>query len=86
MKKEWKITLKVLKMSGKLMALGCCFHPNSQFWDTGLRDNDITSREVLEHTKCFTKIQLDVFERKWAGFSPATQGWGSERRGYDRYD
>ena len=26
-KKEWKITLKVLKMSGKLMALGCWFPP-----------------------------------------------------------
>ena len=31
-KKEWKITLKVLKMSGKLMAVGCWFplkFPNS---------------------------------------------------------
>ena len=26
-KKEWKITLKVLKMSGKLMAAGCWFPP-----------------------------------------------------------
>ena len=26
-KKEWKITLKVLKMSGKLMAPGCWFPP-----------------------------------------------------------
>ena len=26
-KKEWKITLKVLKMSGKLMAVGCWFPP-----------------------------------------------------------
>ena len=27
MKKEWKIILKVLQMSGKLMALGCLFPP-----------------------------------------------------------
>ena len=27
MEKEWKITLKVLKMSGKLMAVGCWFPP-----------------------------------------------------------
>ena len=39
MKKEWKITLKVLKMSGKLMALGCWFQPKFPISGT-LRDGE----------------------------------------------
>ena len=36
-KKEWKITLKVLKMSGKLMAVGFLFPPKSPNSETLLR-------------------------------------------------
>ena len=72
MKKEWKITIKVLQMSGKLMALGCWFPP--KFPNSGPLLSTAVTRKAADH------IFVLMVNNSWPGAVLRVSHLGIQRR------